>query len=128
MNNQMKTFDPTKPCQTRDGRSVRILCTDAKFETARSGSYPICALVQYGSLEEVHFYTIEGEHVWRSSSGHDLINIPQKITLDGFLVLFPNRSAVHWADYADAKHFSKGAIAVLNLLNYKIEFREGEGL
>jgi hypothetical protein len=34
-----KTFDPTKPCRTRDGRPARIICKDAP------GAYPIVALV-----------------------------------------------------------------------------------
>jgi hypothetical protein len=34
-----KTFDPTKPCRTLDGRTARVICTDAP------GPYPIVALV-----------------------------------------------------------------------------------
>lgn len=34
-----KVFDPAKPCRTLDGRSARVICTDA------GGLYPVVALV-----------------------------------------------------------------------------------
>lgn len=64
-------FDPTKPAQTRDGRSVRILCTD------RKGDYPIVGLVG-SSSEEVYSWFANG--LWSNNhTSHDLINVEPRV-------------------------------------------------
>jgi hypothetical protein len=71
----MSKLDLSKPVQTRDGRKVRILCTDAKT------SFPIAGLVTCDDDGCEAFYA------WRSSgrlldldteSDEDLINVPEK--------------------------------------------------
>ena len=48
--------NPTKKLITRDGRSVRIICTDAKYY-----DYPIIALISLkGDIEVVCTYTEKG--------------------------------------------------------------------
>ena len=68
-----KSFDPTKPCQTRDGRPARILCTDLV------GDYPIVAAVprQEDGLEILVTTKSDGSYS-RGIGGsfHDLVNIP----------------------------------------------------
>lgn len=56
----MKEFDlklakAGKPICTRDGKEAKIICFDAKRE-----GYPIIALVDYTTTEEVYFYTSKG--------------------------------------------------------------------
>ena len=48
--------NPTKPIVTRDGNSVRIICTDRLDE-----NYPVLALVNYEGAEECHSYTEFGK-------------------------------------------------------------------
>lgn len=61
---------PPRPIVTRDGRSVRIICTD------RSGIYPIVALV--GESMEVCCYTKEGKFFSNTQSSNDLFFAPEK--------------------------------------------------
>lgn len=49
-----KLFDPAKPCTTRDGRKVRILCTDAR------GDYPIIGIVDCGDFEHPRKWRNDG--------------------------------------------------------------------
>ena len=70
----MKKFDlqeylsnPSRKVVTRDGKSVRILCTDAK------GSYPIAALVRSEDNEDsACIFKEDGTFLEGSKSGHDL--------------------------------------------------------
>ena len=48
--------NPTKPIVTRDGNSVRIICTD------RVAEQPIVALVQIKDRESLVTYTANGEY------------------------------------------------------------------
>src|SRR6185436_12883928 len=96
-------FDPTKPCQTRDGRPVRILCTDAKM---RGGDWSICGLVPIGEQDRFSGYGPEGWQGWFADgrveigreSPLDLVNIPEKRTgwavmfADGYGAIYPCRS------------------------------------
>jgi hypothetical protein len=69
------TFDPTKPVQTRDGRKVRIICTDA------AGPHPIVALikVEKEGRECSHQFSKIGSYFANSiASELDLINIPER--------------------------------------------------
>lgn len=49
--------DPSKKVITRDGREVRIICTNKLDQT-----YPICALINNGKEEECYSYTVGGKH------------------------------------------------------------------
>jgi hypothetical protein len=73
-------FDPSKPCTTRDGRSVRILCTDAKSLT------PIIALVRDGKhgYEMVCWYNRDGRSLVRESP-NDLVNVRPRIKREVWL-------------------------------------------
>ena len=70
------TFDPTKPCRTRDGRAVTILTTCRK-----GGNRPIIALVKShdGKQEKVQQYYKDGTLNYDLSNS--LINIPEEHTL-----------------------------------------------
>lgn len=71
-----KKFDPTKPVQTRDGRPVRILCTDVK-----SQRFPIVAAVlDSNGFERVITYATDGRELIRTETELDLMNIPEETT------------------------------------------------
>ena len=76
----MKQFDleeylanPSKKVVTRDGHSVRIICTDKKGTI-----YPVVGLVDIGSREITLHYTREGENWCSKESPRDLFFAPEK--------------------------------------------------
>jgi hypothetical protein len=70
------TFCPNKPVQTRDGRKARIIATDAK------GAYPIIALIYVAGDESVRSYCSDGRRWIDEDSDDDLINVPERRTVD----------------------------------------------
>lgn len=75
----MKTFDPTKPVQTRDGRKARIISTDAKV-FCDGVPQPILALVEVcDGKEDAVSYCLNGNYFPHSKDfcDSDLINIPE---------------------------------------------------
>lgn len=69
-----KSFDPTKPVQTRDGHKARILCTDRATDSGLS----IVALVMSRNGTQETVVTLEADgrfHNFRQSN-NDLVNIP----------------------------------------------------
>ncbi len=70
----MKSFDPTKPVQTRDGRKVRILCTDHDYKS-NLATYSIVGIINGGSPT---MWTCSGEFVYgQPNHASDLVNIPE---------------------------------------------------
>lgn len=66
--------DPNKEIITRDGKSVRILCTDRKHPTR-----PIIALVQIDKCKETYSsYTEDGSWFDSASSPNDLFFASEK--------------------------------------------------
>jgi hypothetical protein len=116
-------FDPTKPVQTRDGRKARIICTDAK------GGNPIVALrtSENGKYEVMELYYEDGR-CQASSPGCDLINIPEKRTLDCWVNVYDRKCApvceYSSRSYADASA-GPDRIACLHIVQ---EYTVGEGL
>lgn len=58
--------------ETREGRSVRILCYDKA-----TAAYPIVGLVNYESVEHCYTYTIEGKVLISETSENDLVIIEE---------------------------------------------------
>lgn len=71
-----KPFDPTKPVQTRNGKSARILCTNRKPDRFL-GDRPIIALTDHGSGEIAEYFFADGRRSLDISSA-DLVNIRTK--------------------------------------------------
>lgn len=82
------SIDFTKPIQTRDGRKVRILCTDAEC-TNQDEPQPIVGLVA-GEFSGPKAWCANGSYFGdRSLSECDLVNVPQpkrKVKVDVRLV------------------------------------------
>lgn len=72
-----KELDLTKPVQTREGESVRILCTDADTNTKGK-----CLLGLYRSKqlnkEYAYIWYEDGRAFSNSPSSLDLVNVPVK--------------------------------------------------
>ena len=68
-----KTLKVGDPVVTRDGREVRVLCTDRK-----SKRFPIVALVTTSIGEQVYYYTEKGEFNTSCESALDIFLPPQK--------------------------------------------------
>ena len=65
--------NPKKKVVTRDGRSVRIICTDKV-----SNDYTVLALVMTGNQEEVYSYTTNGQNIRNHIKNIDLFFAPEK--------------------------------------------------
>lgn len=96
-------IDWNKPVRTKDGREVRVLCTDRVTDS----NYPVLALVKDGcGYEAAHSYTIEGEyHRPDAESINDLENVPEVTNL--WVNVYPNdaygyrsrKEADFWTDF-----------------------------
>ena len=77
----MKQFDlkeyldnPSRKVVTRDGRKVRVICTDR-----RDLNYPIIALIETSPGEEMAYsYTKDGKHCTACTDIFDLFFAPEK--------------------------------------------------
>ena len=65
--------NPNRKVVTRDGRSVRIICTDAK------GDFPVVALVEiYNGAENVFRLEENGHFYYDTEDSRDLFFAPEK--------------------------------------------------
>lgn len=67
--------NPTRPIVTRDGRSVRIVCTDRNYK-----EHPILALVQICGEEIVCGYKEDGVYLGDIECSRDLFFAPESKT------------------------------------------------
>ena len=66
--------NPSRKVVTRDGRSIRVICTDMKSTT-----YPVVALIENGSgYEQISTFSKNGEYAVNESSRSDLFFAPEK--------------------------------------------------
>ena len=89
--------NPSRKVVTREGRKVRILCTDRRYE-----NYPIVALVQICDNylnEEVYTYTENGELDIEHPYRDDLFFAPEKH--EGWINVYR---------YSDGGHAYAGAV------------------
>lgn len=71
------TFDPAKPAQTRDGRKVRILCTN------RNAMQRIVSLItEEDGVERTACFWLDGKYSAGCETIDDLINIPEPKPID----------------------------------------------
>ena len=64
--------NPSRKVVTRDGRPVRIVCTDAM------STHPVVALVRYGNDEDIESYSSDGKWSNKPESALDLFFAPEK--------------------------------------------------
>ena len=73
--------NPSKKVVTRDGRSVRIICTDRV-----DNDYTVLALVMTDNQEDMYSYTANGQNLRNRINDIDLFFAPEKH--EGWLNLF----------------------------------------
>ena len=77
-------IDLTKPVQTRDGRKVRVLCTDGPEE------FPIAGYVEGATMPSI--WASDGKFNPRSNCAYlDLINVPEKRVV--WVNMYPSKIA-----------------------------------
>lgn len=86
----MTKIDFTKPVQTRDGRPVRILCTERKHD-----SYPVVGLIEICGKECFYTWDLNGRYCEHYNNNNlDLVNVPEKKTVYQFTVYSKKRKKV----------------------------------
>jgi hypothetical protein len=80
-------IDWTKPVQTRDGRKVRVLCTDAP-----GSQYPVIGLIEGDGDPET--WTIGGVYAANGATSNlDIINAPEPaVTLTRWVNVYPDNT------------------------------------
>lgn len=121
----MTEISMDKKYQTRDGREVRILCTDGPDHR-----YPVCGFI--GPL--FMMWTEDGRVTEGDHGEHpdDLVEIPEEITIEGWMNVYDDHTGGHAIgtlntskDEADRVSGCEDRIACVPI---KITFKKGEGL
>lgn len=118
-------LDLTKPVQTRRGGKVTIW--DASFKRTDSDVPTVYGKEEFEGIAYSRAWRTDGQ--WRESSrGYnflDLINVPEKRTLDVWVNIYPD-GAAYWANRDDADTCAvKDRIACVHIVK---EYTVGEGL
>ena len=114
--------NPTKKLVTRDGRNVRIICTDAKTY------YPIIALAEHtdGTTEQCLSSIKNGKYFDTRSRGEDLFFAPEKH--EGWINLYKNEDGISWIspNYFKSKEEAEkeGKAYTCSVTTIKIEWEE----
>ena len=110
--------NPSKKVVTRDGKSVRIRCTDRK-----DAVYPIVALIDSNGKEEILSYTKNGYFYYDGRKDvNDLFFAPEKH--EGWVNIYPGpfTGVVVYKTEEDAKHCANANAKVIATV--KIEWEE----
>ena len=83
--------NPSQKVVTRDGKEVRIVCTDVK------GKYPIVALICEENEENVYTYSKDGYWLSKPETKYDLFFAP--IKREGWLNLYKDSSGVYPSNF-----------------------------
>ena len=104
--------NPKRKVVTRDGRNVRIVCTDVKNEL-----YPVLALVDNWGAEICNSYTKEGRFRPGNEAYRDLFFAPEKH--EGWVNVYRDFDGLMcgsvFATEEDAKCKAKTAIATVRI-------------
>ena len=105
--------NPKRKVVTKDGRNVRIVCTDVKSEL-----YPVLALVDNWDEEICYCYTKEGRFLPSNEAHRDLFFAPEKH--EGWVNVYRDFDGTLYcgsvfATEEDAKHNAKTAIATVKI-------------
>lgn len=108
--------DPSKRVITRDGREVRIICTDKLDEW-----YPICALIKDGGEEQCITFTIDGKLLEDSNEKEDLFFASEK--KEGWINIYKN-NLVHGIYSTEKEALQKIPAGWPYITTVKIEWEE----
>ena len=103
--------NPKRKVVTRNGRSARIICTNAK------GNYPIVVLIEEGGYDNALSYTKDGKLYVGETNDYDLFFAPEKH--EGWVNVYRDFDDVMcgsvFATEEDAKCKAKTAIATVRI-------------
>ena len=110
--------NPERKIVTRDGRDVRIRCTDVK-----RASYPVLALVDNGCYESSVFYTKNGEYFLGEENSSDLFFDTEK--KEGRVNIYKNERDHYFGKFIYPKKTDSEAVADSTCIaTVKIEWEE----
>lgn len=115
-----KPFDPTKPCQTKDGRAARVLAIGVN---GCNGETLAVLISEKDGTDIPCCHHANGQYMKVLTSARDLVNIPEKKTI--YVNIRPNGQddTTHFSRYdADARATPDRVACV------RVEYEEGEGL
>ena len=110
-------FDYTKPARTKDGRKVRIICTDAKDDL---GDY-LVALVECANGEIIYTYSQDGVLIGDEKSSINLENIPEK-----HVRYFNCYSSLHSSETYESRLHADRGCAGTRTACIRVEFEDGQ--
>jgi len=115
-------IDWTKPVQTRDGRKVRVLCTDGPDLW-----YSVIGMVDGRLCPET--WTIDGVHFANGvTSNLDIINTPDPpVTVTGWVNVYSDRASIVYLTRDDAT-FHHGVNGPIACVPVTFSYRPGEGI
>ena len=111
--------NPSQKVMTRDGRKVRIVCTDMKNEQ------PILALITERNREDIHFYYQNG--VWCNDfPNHKLDLVFAPIKKKGWINIFRCKTELYIGDVFETKEEAEkmGKLSKNYITTIKIEWEE----
>lgn len=114
-----KPIDWTKPVRTKDGRAVRVLCTDGP------GEYPVAGYIE-GEMNP-RSWSLNGQiHKRTPHSQYDLENVPQRIQREYWVNVYQNGlGTAYETKYAAGEARGTQCLACVKIT---IDCEEGEGL
>jgi len=112
-----KPIDWTKPVRTKDGRAVRVLCTDGL------GDYPVIGLVD--GERRCRTWTLDGGELTGTIGPCDLENAPQRIQREYWVNVYPSGIGYNETKYLADEVRTSNCLACVKIT---IDCEEGEGL
>ena len=113
--------NPNRKIITRDGNSVRIICTN-KLDN----NYPVVALVSDGDCEKCYSYTTFGKLYINQSICRELDLFFAPVKKEGWINLFKVNSTMTTGEIYNTEEEAKSAIAksLVYISTVKIEWEE----
>ena len=110
------TLDLTKPVQTRDGRKVRILCTDM------DGEYDsiVGIVMNTNESEQCESWRPDGHYYDTSETNSDLVNVPETRVV--WVNMYPGNFHTLWPakERADAMQKSDNSREACIRVEYEV--------
>lgn len=118
-------LDLTKPVQTRRGGKVTIW--DASFKRTASDIPTVYGKEEFDGIAYARTWRTNGQwNTYGDSYCLDLINVPEKRTMDMYVNIYPDGAASYWASKVMAdQRADKSRIACVHIAQ---EYTVGEGL
>lgn len=113
-----KTIDWTKPVRTKDGRAVRVLCTDGP-----NAAHPVIGILT--DSEHCTRWTINGKWWDGKGSNLDLENAPQRIQREYWVNVYPDDVIAYSTKLRADETRASSCLACVKIT---IDCEEGEGL